>query len=130
MRRIATALLIACAGTLVAACGSHSMGSMHSSESDNAPVVKGAREIAVRAKSFEFTPKRLAVGVGEAVTIELTSTDIEHDVTVEGIGHVVHAGGDQTEQGGLKIDQAGTYEFYCSISGHRAAGMEGTIVVR
>lgn len=129
MRKIAAAVLIAWVGALLAACGSHSMGSMHSS-SDNAPVVKGAREIAVRAKSFEFTPKRLAVSAGEEVTIELTSTDIEHDVTVEGVGHVVHAGGSQTERGGLKIEKAGSYTFYCSISGHRAAGMEGTIVVR
>ena len=30
-----------------------------------------------------------------------------------------------------KIDlEPGTFDFYCTITGHRAAGMEGTLTVR
>ena len=35
----------------------------------------------------------------------------------------------KTKRGGLRIDEPGTYQSWCSITGHRAAGMKGTIVV-
>jgi plastocyanin len=95
----------------------------------NARVVKGAREIAVDATSFEFTPTELAVGAGENVTIVLHSVDVLHDFVVKSRGHIVSARRNKTARGGLKIDKAGTYRFWCSVSGHRAAGMRGTIIV-
>jgi uncharacterized cupredoxin-like copper-binding protein len=29
----------------------------------------------------------------------------------------------------LEVDKAGTYEFYCSVSGHKNAGMKGELTV-
>ena len=128
MTKLVVAVL-ASGWVLLAACGSGShMDSMHSSGSDNAPVVSGASEIAVRGTSFKFSPKTIEVSASENVTIALTSADIEHDIPVKGIGHIVHAAGGETEKGGLKIDEPGTYDFYCSIPGHRGAGMKGTII--
>lgn len=95
----------------------------------NARVVKGAREIGVDATSFEFTPNELAVSARENVTIVLHSADILHDFVVKGHGHVVSAKRNKTARGGLKIDKPGTYRFWCSVSGHRSAGMRGTIIV-
>ena len=83
----------------------------------------------VRATSFRFTPKTIEIGAGEKVAVVLTATDVEHDFTVEGGDHVVHAQGGKTAKGGLTIDEPGTYTFYCSVSGHRQAGMTGTLVV-
>jgi heme/copper-type cytochrome/quinol oxidase subunit 2 len=95
----------------------------------NARVVKGAREIEVDATSFEFTPNELAVNAGENVAIVLHSEDVLHDFVVKSRGHIVSAKRNKTARGGLRIDKAGTYRFWCSVSGHRAAGMRGTIVV-
>lgn len=143
IRRTVTTKLLSCAiatGAVVglAACSSGDHGSMHSSDSGmmgsstmkNQPVASGAREIPVRATSFRFTPKTIDLDAGEKVAIVLTSTDVEHDFTVEGGDHVVHAGGGKTAEGGLTIEKPGTYTFYCSVSGHRQAGMSGTLVVR
>lgn len=97
----------------------------------NRKVVPGARVIKVDATSFSFRPQRITIHAGENVAIALHSDDIFHDFVVDRmVGHVVGVDGDATARGGLRIDRPGTYTFYCSVPGHRSAGMEGTIVVR
>jgi uncharacterized cupredoxin-like copper-binding protein len=56
--------------------------------------------------------------------------DLEHDFTIAERGDepVVVAAPDQTARGAIDLD-AGTYTYYCSIPGHREAGMEGTLTV-
>ncbi len=138
MRKFLTVLLVVVGGSALAACSasgssSSSMGAMGGSkEAANAPVVKGAREIRLRGTSFDFDQKTINVSANEEVTIAFTATDAEHDVTVEGVkgvGHIVHAQKGKTARGGLKIPTPGTYTFYCSVSGHRKAGMTGQLIV-
>jgi plastocyanin len=106
--------------------GGHGSGSKRH---ENARTVPGAREIEVSAKSFEFSPDEITVGAGEDVTISLRSTDVLHDFVAKRAGHIVSAKAKKTKRGGLRIDEPGTYRFWCSIPGHRSAGMVGTIVV-
>ena len=67
------------------------------------------------------------------VTITMTNASpLEHNVTIEEKGKVLgatptFAGGARTLTLNLK---PGTYKFYCSVPGHRAAGMEGTLTVK
>jgi uncharacterized cupredoxin-like copper-binding protein len=42
-------------------------------------------------------------------------------------GDIVSGGGESTATADLK---AGTYTFYCTVPGHREAGMEGTLTVK
>jgi plastocyanin len=68
------------------------------------------------------------------VTIDFTNdASIPHNVTVEGNG-VEDAATDTITQSTatLTLDnlQAGTYTFYCSVAGHREAGMEGTLTIK
>ncbi len=108
------------------------MHSMTNDQKENAPVGKGAREIAITGTSFAFSPKTIELKAKEKVALVLTAADAEHDVSVEGVAgvdHVVHAENESTEQGGLTIAEPGTYTFFCSISGHRKAGMVGRIIV-
>lgn len=55
-----------------------------------------------------------------------------HDIAITGagvsqIGQIVTGGGVSTVTTSLK---PGTYTFYCSVDGHRAAGMQGTLTVK
>jgi heme/copper-type cytochrome/quinol oxidase subunit 2 len=101
----------------------------HGSSSTNCPTVKGARVIRVTGDRFQFIPKNLTVAAGEDVTIRLSSDDITHDFYVKSIGHVVHAKAGQTTRGGLRIDDPGTYKFWCTVANHKLAGMTGRIKV-
>ena len=57
---------------------------------------------------------------------------IRHDIAIEGNG--VNEKGEVVSNGGTsKISttlQAGEYTFYCSVPGHREAGMEGKLTVK
>jgi uncharacterized cupredoxin-like copper-binding protein len=147
-RTFATLAVLVVGATSVGACGSsdhggmsgnamhrdpgdmHRSDGMHSSgSSTNRPVIPGAPEIRVRAGSLTFAPQRIELAAGKDVTIVLTSTDVEHDLVVRGVGHIVHANAGKTARGGLVIDETGTYKFWCSVPGHRAAGMTGVITV-
>lgn len=103
-------------------------GQHHHDES--IPVAAGARRIKVAATSFKFDPAEITVTAGEDVAIVLTSDDVLHDFTIDGVDVHVAAGRGETAEGGLRIDKPGKYTYYCTIAGHRKAGMEGTLVVK
>jgi plastocyanin len=80
---------------------------------------------------LSFDTKQLSAKAG-TVTIAFTNAaPVEHNLTVAA-GSAV-AGATPTFTGGartltLKL-KPGTYTFYCSVPGHRQAGMEGTLKV-
>lgn len=96
---------------------------------ESTPVAEGARRIEVAATSFEFDPDEITVAVDEDVAIVLSSDDLLHDFAVDGIEVHVAADRGRTAEGGMRAEQPGEYTFYCTVDGHRAAGMEGTLVV-
>jgi plastocyanin len=94
---------------------------------------KGAatETIAVEAGNFYFKPDKITATPGIA-KIELTAKGGIHDFVFDGAypGFILEADGGGGTQS-KKIDlKPGTYTFYCSIAGHRAAGMEGTLTVK
>jgi cytochrome c oxidase subunit 2 len=96
---------------------------------ETSPVADGARRIEVNATSFEFDPDEITVTAGEDIAIVLTSEDLLHDFTVDELDAHVAADSDETNEGGLRADEPGRYTFYCTVTGHREAGMEGTLIV-
>lgn len=68
------------------------------------------------------------------MTIDFTNgSPVAHNLTIaSSSGQVV--GATPTFQGGSKTLtvslKPGTYTFYCSVPGHRQAGMQGTLVVK
>jgi plastocyanin len=82
---------------------------------------------------FKYNTTSLTAKTGK-VSIAFTNMAPEgHNVTVESAsGEKI--GATPTFQGGsktLNLDlKPGTYKFFCSVPGHRMAGMEGTLTVR
>ena len=75
-----------------------------------------------------FVPNELEAHEGE-VTLSLNNLDaIPHDFTIDELGlkFAVDASASITE---TFTATPGVYEFYCSIPGHREAGMVGTLTV-
>jgi uncharacterized cupredoxin-like copper-binding protein len=99
----------------------------------------GAQEATTRIEvtgtnGLAFEPDTFTVPAGEEVTVVLTSEDLApHDFLVEGVNgggiHVVYADAGGTATGTFTISEPGTYEVFCSVPGHLAAGMEGTLTV-
>ena len=141
MRRslVAVLLSVLALGLVLAACGDdgsegaeHPMASMPGGmggHGESTPVADGARRIEVAATSFEFDPDEITVTAGEDVAIVLSSDDLLHDFTIDEIDVHVAADRGETAEGGLRADEPGAYTYYCTVTGHRAAGMEGTLVV-
>lgn len=125
MKRVLAVLTMTAA---LAACGDGAPAGGHD-HAENSPVVEGAREIEVTGKDLRFTPDELTVAAGEDVTIVFTAADVTHDFTIPEVD--VHVGADArgTVQGGLRIDEPGTYTYVCTVPGHEDAGMRGTLTV-
>jgi plastocyanin len=78
-----------------------------------------------------YNTKQLSAKAGTVTITFANSSPLEHNVTIAEGSKVL--GATPTFKGGsrtltLKL-KPGTYTFYCSVPGHRQAGMEGTLTV-
>lgn len=95
-----------------------------------------ARKVTLEANptgELSYDKKALTAHAGKVI-IDFTNTSpLEHNVTIESSAGKV-LGATPTFKGGSKELSlelpAGTYKFFCSVPGHRMAGMEGTLTVR
>jgi uncharacterized cupredoxin-like copper-binding protein len=127
----------------LAGCGSSSSttSSSASTPTSSAPAATtapasggGALSLAANPEGqLKFETTSLTAKAGKVSIAFTNASSLEHDVTVaSSAGQVVgatpkFAGGSKTLSLTLK---PGTYKFYCSVPGHRQAGMEGTLTVQ
>lgn len=68
------------------------------------------------------------------VTIDFDNpSPLEHDVAIEGSSGEEIAGSELVAEAKTSVSTdlaPGTYTFYCTVPGHREAGMEGTLTVK
>ena len=113
-----------------------------------------ATEITLDATDFAYSPVSVTIPVGEPVMLTLKNIGaVEHDFVVDKIAAEVevvqdsgsdvhHAHGAEANydlhfsaQPGetsvieFTVSEPGTYTFYCSVAGHKEAGMLGELVV-
>jgi plastocyanin len=151
MKKVAVAVALVLAALLLVACG----GSSSSSSSESTPAettettessgggggeAEGGStgsastlDIEAASSGLAFAEKSASAKAGE-VTVDFTNPQpIPHDVAIEdSSGKVIT----QTEELTEGSDSAtanlkpGTYTFFCTVPGHREAGMEGTLTVK
>lgn len=84
----------------------------------------------VEGGSYYFDPDVIRVKKGEEVKIVLKSVDMMHDFVIDEFDvrtQVTRAG--ETSEVTFTANEAGEFEFYCSVGNHRALGMVGTLIV-
>jgi plastocyanin len=151
-RNMAPALVLAAA--VLAGCGSSSKSTSSSSSAAAAPATtptptattattpsaatggtSASSTLSLAANpegQLKFDKSSLSAKAG-SVTIAFTNAaPLAHNLTIESSGSTV--GATPTFMGGAKSLtvnlKPGTYKFYCSVPGHRQAGMEGTLTVK
>jgi FtsP/CotA-like multicopper oxidase with cupredoxin domain len=90
----------------------------------------GPQIVSVIAKDITFEQKALSISGPGPVTFEVENTGkIEHDFTIDSpkVKVVPKPGAKSSAQ--VTFEKPGTYQFYCSIPGHKEAGMAGTLTV-
>jgi plastocyanin len=142
--RLATAIVVTAAVTGLAACGgsnSYSGGSKATTSTPAAPAAPaaaaGKSAVALSADpsgALKFNTNKLSAKSG-TVTVAMknpASSGVAHGIAVEGNG--VDQDGKTVQPGGTSTDtvklKPGTYTYYCPVPGHKAAGMQGTLVVK
>ncbi len=86
--------------------------------------------IEMEAGAFYYKPDSIRVKKGQKVQIVFKSVDMMHDFNVDelNIKSEVVKGGD-TNTFEFVANEAGTFEYYCSIGQHRQQGQVGTLIV-
>lgn len=150
MKKAAALLVLLLASVALVACGSSSSSTeTESSGGESAGAAEKPAEkeegsggegsgaivniAAVEGTELAYTTKSASAPAGQ-VSIEFENPQaLQHDVTIESSnGKVVSqtelvSEGSSTATANLK---PGTYTFFCSVPGHRQAGMEGTLTVK
>jgi uncharacterized cupredoxin-like copper-binding protein len=108
--------------------------------------------VTIAALDVKFNTQEISVAQGKPVKLVLDNKDqVLHDFSIDklpvankadhhaggahdmgGTNPDVHVSADGHKQGSIVFTptQAGTYEFYCTVPGHKESGMVGRLVVR
>lgn len=147
MKKAVALLALMLAAVALVACGGSSDSStsestapetsgQESEKSEGGGSSGGASALQVEADpsgSLSYTTESATAKAGK-VTVDFTNdSPVPHDVAIEDEGgetvgqtELISEGEDSTE---VEL-KPGTYKFYCTVPGHREAGMEGTLTVK
>lgn len=101
------------------------------SPTTQAPVSQ-VTEISVTGTEFSFSPTSVSVKAGERVKITFSNKGrAPHNLILERLGIATKTiGGGQTDVVEFTAPSSGIYAFFCSVPGHRASGMEGSLKIK
>ena len=87
-------------------------------------------ELTVEGSNFKFVPAQLKVKKGDGVRITFKNAGGTHDFVIDEFDVMTNQIGDgEEEEVEFIADKTGTFEYYCSVNGHRQLGMVGKLIV-
>ena len=112
-RRLTTLAMVMAVTLVLTACGS------------------AKRDITIKAQDIKYDTTSISAKVGDTLTITLENDGaLEHSFVIDELNvKIEHVQPGQKGSATITLKQAGTYTFYCSVPGHRQAGMTGTLTV-
>ncbi len=123
-RRVSAALALGILATVLAACGGGD-----DEPTATLPPDTFVQQVPVEMTSFSYSPGEFRFKNGDVVEFRLSSRDIEHTFTVKELGIDWRIRGGGTGNRTFTFSTPGEYELVCTIPGHEAAGMVGTLIV-
>jgi uncharacterized cupredoxin-like copper-binding protein len=124
-RRIPFVALLLALALALAACG----GDDEAAEPANGGGGGQTIELAADPEGgLSYDKSSLEASAGEATIVLTNDSSIEHDVRLEELDVGTDIISEGTDSVTVSLE-AGTYTFFCSVPGHREAGMEGTLTV-
>jgi plastocyanin len=129
----ATFIVLALAAAL-SGCGGSSGSPAASSASSAVSSVAGSHvvEIDVAQSGFQYVKSTATAPSGPVVIRSMNPQSVGHDISLKGNGVDLHgkvvANGDVSTVVVADL-KPGSYTYYCSVPGHEAAGMKGTLTV-
>jgi plastocyanin len=154
MKKAAVALAVLLAALALVACGGSSDdngseaapektapaetggGGKESASKGGGSEAAGGSTVKVEADpsgELAFTSDSLSAKTGK-VTVDFSNpASVPHNVQIEDEGGTTVAGTEtisESSESATANLKPGTYTFFCSVTGHREAGMEGTLTVK
>ena len=90
-----------------------------------------AEEITITGKEFVFSPALITVKAGQRVKLTFKNEgNYPHNLSIDGLGITTKTiGSGQTDTIEFTASSAGSYAIFCSVPGHREAGMRGALII-
>lgn len=88
------------------------------------------KEFKIIGKNIAFEGGDIRVKKGDTVRVVFTVEQGNHDWVIDEFNtrtNMLNTG--ETETVEFVADKAGTFEYYCSVPGHRLIGMKGNLIV-
>jgi len=122
----AVAIAVPAASALLAACGGGGGGGETSSD--------GGGKITIEMGDYYYKPATITVSPGASVTVTLKNVGaLQHNLYAEQINPMESPMVDPGKSADFTFtapSQAGTYDFWCTVPGHKELGMVGKLEVK
>jgi len=104
-----------------------------SNDNDDENTIQPIKVFNISGENFKFSLTEITVNKGDTVKINFTSASGFHDWTIDEFKVAtkqLNSGDGGADSVTFVADKAGTFEYYCSVGQHRAAGMVGKLIVK
>jgi uncharacterized cupredoxin-like copper-binding protein len=135
-----TFLTVGGIGVAAAAVGARAVLAQDSASTPSASATPGATPgasptasgvVEVHCVDINFDPKEFSIPADTDVQIKVTNKGLlQHDFTLEDTDYATDLLDPEDTQTITVNLKAGDYTYYCTVPGHREAGMEGKLTVK